>query len=413
MGMIRVSEAAERWGVTSRYVQMLCKEGRIPGAMQWGRTWMIPEEAVYRRDSAVGEVSGETDIARGHEIFNRVKHAYVATGTADACTAEVSDSRDSKMIMEAGFAYLRGEIDSSAVISREILDTSDNFQCKVSAGMRLGLCAVWKGDIDMWNEGIQAICDASRKEPDDSEETNAIADLALASINGSIHDTSQFPAWFRIGCFDRLPPDLMASAKVLYAKYLYSTAYAIASRQLDVPGVSGITPIELLPYILEPMISQARADRSIIAEISLRALCAVVYHYVGRDSDAVRHLDRAIELAIPDRLYGILAEYYRGLDKLLEDRLGGVDPQAAARVRELYDMRKQGWSRINAIILKRHVASNLTMREREVARLAAFGFTNPEIAQKLSISLAAVKQTIRNAMYKGGVEKRSQLAEIL
>ena len=38
-------EAAEKWGVTPRQVQILCKENRITGAMRISRIWIIPENA--------------------------------------------------------------------------------------------------------------------------------------------------------------------------------------------------------------------------------------------------------------------------------------------------------------------------------------------------------------------------------
>lgn len=46
MNLMTVKEAAEKWGVTPRRVQGLCKEGRIKGATRWERTWMIPAHAV-------------------------------------------------------------------------------------------------------------------------------------------------------------------------------------------------------------------------------------------------------------------------------------------------------------------------------------------------------------------------------
>lgn len=42
---ITAQEAAEKWGVTVRQVQLLCKENRIPGAMRMSRIWIIPENA--------------------------------------------------------------------------------------------------------------------------------------------------------------------------------------------------------------------------------------------------------------------------------------------------------------------------------------------------------------------------------
>ena len=44
-GFITVQEAAVRWNITNRQVQILCKEGRIEGARKLSRIWIIPEDA--------------------------------------------------------------------------------------------------------------------------------------------------------------------------------------------------------------------------------------------------------------------------------------------------------------------------------------------------------------------------------
>lgn len=45
MNYISVREAAERWEMTPRRVQVLCNEGRIDGAQRVGNMWTIPENA--------------------------------------------------------------------------------------------------------------------------------------------------------------------------------------------------------------------------------------------------------------------------------------------------------------------------------------------------------------------------------
>lgn len=44
-GYITVQEAAEKWGITARQVQILCKENRIQGAIKMSRIWIVPKEA--------------------------------------------------------------------------------------------------------------------------------------------------------------------------------------------------------------------------------------------------------------------------------------------------------------------------------------------------------------------------------
>ena len=44
-GYITVQEAAIKWGITPRQVQILCKTNRIDGATRISRIWIIPENA--------------------------------------------------------------------------------------------------------------------------------------------------------------------------------------------------------------------------------------------------------------------------------------------------------------------------------------------------------------------------------
>lgn len=59
-GYMTVQETAERWGVTSRQVQVLCKDNRISGATKLSRIWIIPESA----EKPTIEVLHEVDDAK-------------------------------------------------------------------------------------------------------------------------------------------------------------------------------------------------------------------------------------------------------------------------------------------------------------------------------------------------------------
>lgn len=45
MEYMRVSQAAEKWGISARRVRLLCAEGKIEGAIQKGKLYFIPENA--------------------------------------------------------------------------------------------------------------------------------------------------------------------------------------------------------------------------------------------------------------------------------------------------------------------------------------------------------------------------------
>ena len=37
-------QASEKWGITERQVQSLCKQGKIDGTIKWNRSWLIPKD---------------------------------------------------------------------------------------------------------------------------------------------------------------------------------------------------------------------------------------------------------------------------------------------------------------------------------------------------------------------------------
>jgi len=45
MEYMTVQEAAKKWNITKRWVQNLCEENRVNGAVWFIRVWMIPKDA--------------------------------------------------------------------------------------------------------------------------------------------------------------------------------------------------------------------------------------------------------------------------------------------------------------------------------------------------------------------------------
>jgi hypothetical protein len=45
MDYITTKEAAEKWKISERRVQILCKQDKIPGASRLGWAWAIPKDA--------------------------------------------------------------------------------------------------------------------------------------------------------------------------------------------------------------------------------------------------------------------------------------------------------------------------------------------------------------------------------
>lgn len=51
MEYLTTVEMAEKWGITSRRIGVLCAEGRVSGAIKKGKTWLIPSDAKKPADA--------------------------------------------------------------------------------------------------------------------------------------------------------------------------------------------------------------------------------------------------------------------------------------------------------------------------------------------------------------------------
>lgn len=45
MEFLTTKQAAELWGISPRRVALLCAQGRIPGTVKAGKTWLLPPDA--------------------------------------------------------------------------------------------------------------------------------------------------------------------------------------------------------------------------------------------------------------------------------------------------------------------------------------------------------------------------------
>jgi DNA-binding CsgD family transcriptional regulator len=405
MNYIKVKEAAEKWGVTARRVQDLCKQGKIPGAQLWERTWMLPADAQYPTKE---EVKSNLPMPR-KTPFLSMTDLYHTPGCAEAAAAKLTSQPEAKALFEADIAYLRGDIDAVYEYAQYFLRENSGMYAVLSAGMLLGLCAMWKGDLEMWKKAIGHICEA----PCASETDQSIVELSLAASNLEIRNMKSFPRWFTRGQFGRLPADSHPVAKIYYIRCLTIFAQELALEHVKLDNVKGLGLMRMLPNTVEPFIAQAQVDRTVIVEIYLRLLAAVIYQNSGDTDRAIEHIDAAIALALPDQLLGILAEHRRQLGYLLDDRLALADPDALKKLKEIHKQMQFGWTKLHNAVTEKTVSASLTIREREVARMAAFGYSDQEIADHLKLSKHTVKSLISMAKNKTGTMKRSELAAFI
>lgn len=73
MEYIKVSKAAEKWGISTRRVRTLCADGKIPGVIRKGNLYMIPENAIKPLDGRKSRAGVLSDIEQKLERLKAMR----------------------------------------------------------------------------------------------------------------------------------------------------------------------------------------------------------------------------------------------------------------------------------------------------------------------------------------------------
>lgn len=73
MNYIKVSKAAEKWGISARRVRFLCANGKIDGVIRKGNLYMIPENAMKPLDGRTNKKNIILDIKRKRERLSEMR----------------------------------------------------------------------------------------------------------------------------------------------------------------------------------------------------------------------------------------------------------------------------------------------------------------------------------------------------
>lgn len=410
MQYISAKQAAAKWGLTLRRVQDLCKSHAIHGAVRWGRDWMIPADANRptdrRKKLPVDKATTIAVLPRKNPaiVFSNI---YNVPGTADTVADGMTERPVAAQLFRAQIAFCRGDTITCRSMVEPLLEISKGHDLQIGCGVILGNCAIVEGDIPLWRKAKAEIATANCHDDRD----RMAVDFWLAALECELRETDTFPHWFTYGQFDMLPGDSFPAMRYFYLRFLHLRGKEHAMGHRGTPDAQN--KMSLFSCVAEPLIAQSKKEGALISEAYQRLVAACSYHDLNMDWAAIQHLDVAIDLLLPDKLYMILAEYRRQLDFLMDERLVAKDPEAAVAVKNLNKRFLTGWTALQSVERKKTITNELTTREREVAKLAAFGFSNQEIADRLDISLNTVKQALRNAMDKTGAQRRTDLAASL
>lgn len=304
------------------------------------------------------------------------------------------------VLFRAELAYHRGNLNDAEVLAYKAVSLAESKQqsiVQLGATMLLAETALHKTDTAGWRRSISTMERAASFPAQNNAIISSVVDIIRGTLLNELQAHTGIADWLKKGEYSGLglPPSLLPNAQfVTFSLMMHQKEYArlIGTAQAMYPR--GI---------------QTQPFRDLILSLTV----AVGHLAMGDRDKAISLIKRAARTALPDGLIFPIVSYSWLLQELTGELIAQEYPMFGGRFNEIKERFLLGWTKLHNDMFPDEPPLGLTPREYEVARLAAAGLRNSEIAERLVITESTVRAHLRTAFQKLDIDRRAKLAEKL
>ena len=388
-------QAAERLGVPIHTIRKWAKEGRIPGAVRRGRSWLIPAnfELSALREAQSGQARKPSMAASLPEraAMPLMNSAY----PVGSCREFIETIPDQALrtIAWGEYFYFNGQAELAAQTMAPYLDSGDP-ALRYSANLVWFFASFSRGRIQEAMrafERMQKDLQSDLKEEAEARPAQlAIGAFAVTASSVLLHLPMAVDVDLK-RYFPCLPEGLKLWACYLMAHGMY----------LEKNYQGSLAVAELALAMTEQVYPIAAIYLHLVTVMNLMSL--------RRVNDARQHMEQAWALAQPDGLIEPFGEHHGLIQGMIERFFQKDDPAAYERIIAITYAFSAGWRKIHRMVSRQEVADNLTTTEFTIAMLYNRGWTAKEIAVYMNLSPRTITNTIQVIYQKLGISGKKEL----
>lgn len=262
------------------------------------------------------------------------------------------------------------------------------------AELVLARIAMLRGDTEGYAMALDSIRQYTISWPD--RFILRMAELCQATLSLTLGDAEKAADWLQ---------NLESMNKVLYAPalpyghMLYGKLLLLDKRYNELFGLSKL------------MMGMAEGMHYLLPQVYHLIYLAAAKYAQGSIEEATKHLNRALTIALPDKVYMPFAEHGALLAPLWESAAISVNfREGISSVAELAKRQEAGMKAVKKALDTYN--SPLTPRERDVALLAKKRLSAKEIAGALFITESTVRSTLKAVYSKLGIHSKAELTHL-
>jgi len=381
MNYITSQEAATKWGLTRRTVQMYCQSGKIPGAVNPGKQWLLPEDAEKPRDGRFVENTHTSEAGTYHYPLLIFSKYYISRFELSGEEAE---------LLDAQLLNLRCEYTASVSICRKLIDKSSSPSVRfgalltnVSNFMLTGLIS----EITACVKGMEAIC---------AEETAHQEDYRL--IISYVEYTYRLNAepFMKIDV-SKISADAMTTFNLL----------AIGSSVFNDRGIPGSSL-----KLFESVCRNTDLLGITPAAVTIHGYLALICLRKGDKAQELRHIEEVCRLCCAEGFERLLAKCCSLDISSYEECLRKYGKGFAAGIVNKTHLYTQKWKISFSIASADRPAIDASVSENEIMLLLAYKMSIHDISILKNIPEKKVQEIIKALCARLSLGSRKELAEL-
>jgi len=301
-------------------------------------------------------------------------------------------------LFRAELAYLRCDTANAEIFAHKAVFLAESKEQKIiqiGVARLLAEIALLRADAEGWQNAVNAIEHATSGSTQNTSMFRAVLDVVYGSLLAQFEDFERIPDWLKDADF--INNGLSASI----------IKHALAAHILYKVGQGDFTRIIGLLQAVE------QDDLTIQSECYYNILKTAGYYALGDYKAASACLERSAKIALADDMLHYFVGFSWKLDGMSDRLIENSYPHLLNIFMEHKEQYLIGCYALNDAIGENGIPSGLTKREHEIAMLAAEGFRNNEIGEKLFVSENTVRAHLRAIYQKLDIDRRTRLAQKL
>ncbi len=300
-------------------------------------------------------------------------------------------------VMKAEVLYNRGDLDGAEILCQKAIymaDSRNQYGIYIAASYILANIALYRGLNDQYKENMNNIARIANIDRGKSRSLVKLSDICHACMYVNTDQEEKIAAWLKDqkAIEDTVNFFSLSFVNVLFGKYLilthdYHHYLGISGQLLGLNNMFSYVTPQIYTYIY----------------------LAIANNETGEVLKAHKFLKEAIKLAEPDNIYMPFVHNYDAVSELMAEAVINRDYQKF--IKNVTRISK-GYSKgVKAIKKAGHMLADygLTVRESDVAKLAAKRYSNKEIAEHLFIAESTVKSNMKVIFNKLQINSRAEL----